>query len=48
MIDNSDEKRSDNSYDKYIESEVVLPDQNGEKLMRKVRKRIKYDDIRTG
>ena len=37
-----------NSYDQYIGSEVVLPDWKCNKLMRKFRKRIKYDDIFTG
>ena len=34
-----------NYYDQYIGAEVVLPDQKGDKLMIKVRKRIKYDVI---
>ena len=39
---------SANSYDQYIGAEVVLPDQKGEKLMVKVRKRVIYDDTSTG
>ena len=48
IIDNSDEKRAANSYDKNIVAEVVLPDWKGEKLMGKVRKRVRYDNTSTG
>ena len=48
IIDNSDEERAANSYYQYIGAEVVLPDQKGEKLMGKVRKRVRYDDTSTG
>ena len=34
-------------YDQYIGDEVVLHDCKGDKLLGKVRKRIKYDDIST-
>ena len=43
IIDNRGEEREANSYDQYIGAEVVLPDQKGEKLMGKVRKRVIYD-----
>ena len=42
--DNSDKEMSANSYDQYIGAEVVLPDRKGEKIMGKVRKRVRYDD----
>ena len=48
IIDNSDEERSENSYDQYIGAEVVLIDIKGKQRMGKVRKCIKYDDISTG
>ena len=48
IIDNSDEERAPNSYDQYIGAKVVLPDWNGEKLMGKIRKRVRYDDTCTG
>ena len=44
ILDNSDEERAANSYDQYIGDEVVLHDRKGEKLMGKVRKRVRYDD----
>ena len=47
-MDNIDEERAANSYDQYIGVEVLLPDQNGEKLMVKVSKRVTYDDTITG
>ena len=34
--------------DQNIRSEVVPPDRNGEKLMGKVNKRVRYDDTNTG
>ena len=37
-----------NSYEKYIWAEVVVPDRKGKKLIGKIRKYIKYDDIITG
>ena len=37
IIDNSDEERAANSYDKYIGSGVVLTNWKGEKLIWKVR-----------
>ena len=43
IIYNSDEEREANSYDQCIGSEVMLPDNKGEKLMRKISKRIRYD-----
>ena len=36
IIDNSDEESEAKYYDQYIGDEVVLPNQKGEKLMRKV------------
>ena len=48
IIDNSDGKMSANSHDQYIGDEVVLPDQKGDKLMGKVRKRVRYDDPSEG
>ena len=48
IIDNSDEERSDNSYDEYSAAGVVLPDRKGEKLMGKVRKVVKYYCISIG
>ena len=48
MIDNSDKERAANSYDQYTGAEFLLPDRKGEKLMGKVRKRVRYDDIITG
>ena len=48
IIANSDKERAANSYDQYIGAEVVLSYRKGEKLMRKVRKRVKYDDSSTG
>ena len=37
-----------NYYDQYIGGEFVLPYQKGEKIMRKVGKRVRYDDTSTG
>ena len=37
-----------NSYDQYIGSEVVLPDSKVDKLMGKVGKYVRYDDISIG
>ena len=48
ILDNSDEERADNSYDQCIGPEVVLPDRKGEKLIGKVRKRVRYDDASKG
>ena len=48
ILDNSDEEMAANSYGQYIGDEVVLPDFKGEKLMRKVRKGVRYDDKSTG
>ena len=48
IIYNSYEERSENYYDQYIGAEAVLPDRKGEKLMGKVRKRVRYDDTSTG
>ena len=48
IIDNSNEEMSANSYDQYIGAGVVLPDRKGEKIMRKVRKRVICDDTSTG
>ena len=48
IIDNSDEERAANSYDRYIGAEVVIPDRQGEELMGKVRKHFIYDDTSTG
>ena len=45
---NSDEERAANSYDQYIGDEVVPPNRRGEKLIEKVRKRIRYYDTSTG
>ena len=47
IIDNSDEERVANSYDQYIEAEVVLPDQKAKKIMGKARKCVRYDDTST-
>ena len=48
IIDNSDEERAANSYDQYIGAEVVLPDRKGDKIMEKVRKRVRYYETSTG
>ena len=47
-MDNSDEERASKSYDQYIQAKIMLPDQKVEKLLVKVRKRIKHDDTITG
>ena len=47
IIDNSDKEMAANDYDQYIGAEVVLHDRKDEKLIFKVRKRIKYDKIST-
>ena len=39
---------SASTYDQYTGAEVVLPDWKGDKLMGKIRKRGRYDDIITG
>ena len=48
IIDNIDEERAANYYDQYIGAEVVIPVWKGDKILVKLRKRIKYDDISTG
>ena len=48
IIDNSEKQRAANSYDQYIGTEVVITDRNGEKLMGKVSKCVRYDDTSTG
>ena len=48
IIDNSDEESTANYYYQYIGAEVVPPDWKGEKIMGKVRKRVRYDDKSTG
>ena len=48
IIDNCDEERVANYYDQYIGAGVVIPYWKGDKLMGKVRKRFRYDDIITG
>ena len=47
IIYNIDKEREANSYELYIEAEVVLPDWKGKKKKEKYRKQIKYDNIIT-
>ena len=47
VIDNANKDKASDSYDQYIAYEVVLPDKKGEKLMGKVDKRVRYDDVGT-
>ena len=48
IIYNSDEERVANSYDQYIGTEFLIPDQEGEKLMGNFTKRVRYDETSTG
>ena len=48
VIDNINEGKAADLYDKYNGSEIVLPAKKGEKLMGKVRKCVKYDESSTG
>ena len=46
-MDNSDEERTANSDDQYIGAEFALPNCKGERIMGRVKKRLKYDDSNT-
>ena len=48
IIDNSDKERASISYDQYIASEVVILDGKGERLMVKVRKRVRHEGTSSG